>query len=52
MQKWVITGTDVSRGSRDLDHAFEWAETKEKAWAQAVAHAAGTHFTPESIEKE
>ena len=52
IKKWVITGTDTSLGSRDLDHSWEWAATEAEAWEQAMAHAAGTRFTPETIEED
>jgi hypothetical protein len=48
-RKWIITGTDTSAGSRDMDHSFEWARTKREAWQQALTHASGTSFYPEKI---
>ena len=52
IKKWLITGTDTSQGSRDLDHSWEWAADKETAWQQALGHAAGTRFSPETIEED
>ena len=52
IKKWVITGTEISNGSRNLDHSWEWAATEAKAWDQAIAHAAGTSFNPETIEED
>jgi hypothetical protein len=48
---WVITGTIDTKGGPELDLCTEYAFTKEEAWAQAENHAAGTAFTPESIEE-
>ena len=50
-KKWLVIGTDTSRGSRDLDFSFEWAISKAEAWSQAVNRAAGTRFKPERIEE-
>lgn len=52
LKKWVVTGTDASSGSRDLDYSWEWAATEAEAWTQALDHAAGTRFSPETIEED
>jgi hypothetical protein len=49
-KRYIITGTDTSLGSKDLDHSFEYAYSPEQAMEQAYAHAAGTRFFPESVE--
>mgnify|MGYP005821624411 CR=1 FL=1 len=49
-RKWLVAGTDISYGSRDLNHMYVWAVDEETAWAQALDRAAGTSFTPEAIE--
>ena len=49
--RWIITGTEISNGSKNLDHSFEFATSVSEAWAQAIAHSAGTNFTPETIER-
>tara|TARA_Y100000310_G_scaffold67277_1_gene62594 strand:+ start:31546 stop:31773 length:228 start_codon:yes stop_codon:yes gene_type:complete len=49
-RRWIITGTERGPNSLDLDHMTEIAPTREEAWAQALAHSAGTSFTPERIE--
>ena len=51
LHKWTVTGTVRTRdGGTDIEHSTEHAYTREEAWDQAVAHAAGTSFTPERIE--
>ncbi len=49
-KRFYISGTDIIDGDPELDIVSEYAYTPEMAFAQAVAHAAGTSFTPEKVE--
>ena len=46
---FIITGTLRTSGGPELDLCTEYAFTAAQAWQQALAHAAGTAFTPEKI---
>lgn len=47
-RKFIVLGTDHRVGH---DVSFEWAPDRATAWKQALLHAEGTSFTPESIEE-
>tara|TARA_Y100000034_G_scaffold107388_1_gene136884 strand:+ start:372 stop:590 length:219 start_codon:yes stop_codon:yes gene_type:complete len=48
---FIITGTERTADGPELNVTTERAFTEAEAWQQAVAHAAGTAFTPETIEE-
>ena len=51
MRQWTVTGTVRTRdGGTDVEQSTEYACTRSEAWDQAVAHAAGTNYTPERVE--
>jgi len=51
-KRWFdVTGTTRGRDGREIDNCREYARTADEAMTQAVNHAAGTRFTPESVSE-